>query len=56
MLYNISYKTFMGTKPLHTSFDKIDGFIRIYDETRYLVLFDTERYDENYNRIKLNIL
>ena len=28
--------------PLRIRFDKIDGFIRVYDETRYLVLFGTE--------------
>ena len=29
----------MGTKPLGISFDKVDGFIKIYDGTIYLVLF-----------------
>ena len=37
--YDISYKTLIGPKPLRIIFDKIDGFIRIYDRTRYLVLF-----------------
>ena len=32
-------------------FDKIDGFIRVYDGTRYLVLFGTEKHDFIYNRI-----
>ena len=45
---NISYKTFIGAKPLRIKFDKIDGFIKIYDETRYLVLFGPERYDAIY--------
>ena len=35
----------MGAKPLHIGFNKIDGFIKIYDGTRYLVLFGHERYD-----------
>ena len=35
----------MGTKPLRIRFDKIDGFIKIYDGTRYLVSFGPERYD-----------
>ena len=30
----ISYKTLIGPKPLRI---KVDEFIRIYDETRYLV-------------------
>ena len=32
--------------------DKIYGFIRVYDGTRYLVLFGTEKYDFIYNRIR----
>ena len=36
---NISYKILIDDKPLHIRFDKIDGFIRVYEETRYLVLF-----------------
>ena len=37
--YNISYKTFIGAKPLRISFDKVGRFIRVYDGTRKLVLF-----------------
>ena len=33
-------------------FDKIDGFIKIFDESRYLVLFGSERYDAIYDRIR----
>ena len=29
----------MGAKPLGIRFDEIDGFIKIYDRIRYLVLF-----------------
>ena len=39
LFYDIQYKTLIGTKPLRISFDKINGFIRIYDRARYLVLF-----------------
>ena len=28
------------------------GFIRVYDRTRYLVLFRAEKYDFIYNRIR----
>ena len=38
MIYDISYKTLIGPKPLRLRFDKIDGFIRTYNGTRYLVL------------------
>ena len=33
--YDISYKTLVDSKPLRIRFDKIDGFIRIYDRTSY---------------------
>ena len=46
-VYDISYKTLIGAKPLRIRFDKVDGFIRIYDGTRYLVLFDPEKCDTN---------
>ena len=40
-IYDISYKTLIGSKPLWIRLGKIDGFIRIYYETRYLTLFDS---------------
>ena len=43
MIYDISYKTLIDPKPLSIRFDKIDGFIRIYDGTRYLTLFGSEK-------------
>ena len=39
-------------KPLRIKLDKIDGFIRVYDGTRYLVLFGSEKHDFIYNRIR----
>ena len=33
-------------------FDNVTGFIKTYDGTRYLVLFDPERYDGIQKRIK----
>ena len=35
LIYDISYKTFMGSKPLRIRFDEIDEFIKIYDGIRY---------------------
>ena len=32
--------------------DKIVRLIRVYDETSYLVLFGSEKYDSIYNRIR----
>ena len=42
----------IGVKPLHIRFDKIDGFIRVYDRTKYLVLFAAEKHDSSYSRIR----
>ena len=35
LIYYISCKTLIGSKPLCIRFDKIDGFIRIYDGNKY---------------------
>ena len=32
--------------------DKVDGIVRDYDGTKYLVLFSLERYDVIYDRIR----
>ena len=42
----------MGSISLRIGFHEIDGFIKIYDEIRYLVLFGSWWYDEIYDRIK----
>ena len=39
-MQNILYKTSTGVKPLRVRFDKINGFIKIHDVMRYLVLLD----------------
>ena len=52
---NYYCKTLIGPKPLRIRFDKTDGFIRIYDGTRYLVLFGPEKYYAIYNRIRFLI-
>ena len=48
LIYNISYKILIDPKPLRIRFIKIDGFITIYDKTRYLRLFGPEKYDAIY--------
>ena len=48
MVYNISY----CVKPLHIRFDKVHGFIRVYDGTRYLTLFEAGKYCATFNRIR----
>ena len=52
LVYNILHKTLMGAKRLHIRFDKTDGFMRVYDGSRYLVLFEAEKYDFIYNKIR----
>ena len=47
----------MVTKPLHIGFDKINGFIRVYDGTRCVgtrcvIVFEGEKCDFIYNRIR----
>ena len=55
LIYDISYKTLINPKPLRSRFDKIDGFIRIYDGTRYITFFGSEKYDAIYNRISIRL-
>ena len=52
MIYDISYKTLIDPRPFRIRFDQIGGFIRIYYGTRYLKLFDSEKYDAIYDRIR----
>ena len=42
----------IGARPLCIKLDKTDGFIRLCDGTRYLVLFGDVKYDSIYNRIR----
>ena len=43
--YDSLYKTLIGTKSLYTRFNKVDGFIRIYDGAKCLLFFVPEKYD-----------
>ena len=52
LIYDISYKTLIDSKPLRIALDQIDGFIRIYDGTRYLTLFGSEEYEAIYKRTR----
>ena len=51
LIYSISFKTLIDPKPLRIRIDKRDGFIRIYDGTRYLTLFGSEEYEAIHNRL-----
>ena len=52
LIYGTSCKTSTGAKPLRISFNKIDGFIKIHNNIRYLVLFDYGYCDKICDRIK----
>ena len=51
LIYDISYRTLIGAKSLCIRLDKIHGFIRVHNGTRYLVLISPEIYDAIYSRI-----
>ena len=42
----------MDSKPLRIRIDEIVGFIKVYDETRYIILCGSEKYGSIYNNIK----
>ena len=52
LVFNISYKTLICPKPLCIRLNKVDGFITVYDGTRYLALFGPGKYNATYNRIR----
>ena len=53
-VYDISYKTSMGSKPLHLRFNKIDAFIRVCGgEFRHLVLFNYGFFDKICDKINI---
>ena len=52
LICNIFHKTLIEAELLPIRFDRIDGFIRIYDGNRYLTLFGSEKYDVIYNRFR----
>ena len=52
LIYNISYNTFMSSKPLCIWFNKTDGLVKIYDGSRYLVILGHSWFDEIWDSIK----
>ena len=45
LFYNVSYRYLIGAKPLRIMFDKVDGFIGVYDGSRHLMLIGPEKYE-----------
>ena len=52
LIYDVLCKTLTEVKPLHIMFDKVDGFIRDYDGTKYLGLFGLEKHSYIYDTIR----
>ena len=52
MAYDISSKTLIGAEPLRITFHKVDGFIRIYNAIRCLLLFGPEKYHVIYDKTR----
>ena len=50
LIYDISYKTLIGSNPLQIKFNKRDGITRIYDRSRHLTLFGTKKCDAIYKK------
>ena len=46
------FKTLIDPKPSSIRFDKIDGFVRIYDGTGYWTLLGSGKYEAIYDRIR----
>ena len=56
LIYDIPYRTFMGSKPLSIRFGEIDEFVKTSYVTRYLVLFGSGLYDTIYNMIRYHMI
>ena len=52
LVYNILCKNQIAATPLLIRFNKLDGFIRVYDGTSYLILFGKEKHDAIYIKIR----
>ena len=51
LVHNIPYKNLIA-KYLRIRFHKIDGFIKVYDGTRYLVFLGSGKYNSIHNRVR----
>ena len=50
LVYNISYITLIGVNPIRIRFNKVHGFIKIYDGTRYLKSFELVKYQQDFQQ------
>ena len=52
MICDVLNKSLIGAKPLRIMFEKVYGFIRDCNGTKYSVLFASEKYDTIFDRIR----
>ena len=52
LIYEISYVNLDDAKTFSIIFNKVDGYIRKYDKTKYLDLFHFEKCDKIFDRIR----
>ena len=50
LVYNISYITLIGVNPIRIRFNKVHGFIKIYDGTRCLKSFELGKYQQDFQQ------
>ena len=48
----VTYKPLIGSKNLWILFDRVDGFIRNHNGTKYFPLFGSEKYNDIFNMIR----
>ena len=51
-LWNLIYRTLIDPKPFRGRFILLDRFVKSYDETRHVLLFDSENYAAIYDEIR----
>ena len=57
LIYDVSYKTPYIAKPLRIIFDKLDGYIRKYDRTKYVSLFHPyKEYQRIFDKVRFPIM
>ena len=52
IIWKYFVQALIGAKLLRISFDRVNGFIRVYDRNRYLLLFGPKKFDTIYNKFR----
>ena len=56
LIYDVSYKTLYNVKPLRIIFNKVDEYIKKMTKLNKFVLFQSEKYERLFERIRYNLL